>query len=59
MYTVYRAEPVISMLYLMMAKYECVFVGSSQLNGLCASAAELNSGMFSFRRFEFEINLEL
>lgn len=40
MYTVSQAQPVISILYLMMPKYECAFVGSDQLDGLCASTAE-------------------
>lgn len=47
MYTVYWAQPVISILYLMMAKYKCAFVGSDQLDRLCASAAELHWGMLS------------
>lgn len=47
MYTVYQAQPVISILYLMMAKYKCAFVGSNQLDRLCASTAEFNLGMLS------------
>lgn len=47
MYTVYQAQPVISILYLMMAKYKCAFFGSNQLDRLCASTTEFNSGMLS------------
>lgn len=47
MYTVYQAQPVISIAYLMMAKYECAFVGSDQPDRPHASTAELNSGMLS------------
>lgn len=45
MYTVYQAQPVISILYLMMAKYKHAFVGYDQLDCLCASTAELHLGM--------------
>lgn len=30
MYTVYQAQPVISMLYVLMAKYECALPGSQR-----------------------------
>ena len=45
MYTVYQAQPVISILYVMVAKYKCAFVGSKWLHCLCASTAELNLWM--------------
>lgn len=43
--TVHQAQPVISILYFMMAKHKCAFVGSDQLDRPRASTAEFNSGM--------------
>lgn len=57
MYTVYQAQPVISILYLTMAEYKCAFVGLNQLD--CTSTAELDLGMFFSKRSKIATSLEL
>lgn len=49
MYTVYQAQPVISILYLMTAKYKCAFVGSNQLDRPSARPVELKENAAVFQ----------
>lgn len=59
MYTVYQAQPFISILYLMVAKYKCAFVGSDQLDRPSCQRRRIEFGMLFSECSKFEINLEL